>query len=65
MPPNDETRKPLIPPEWLTMSEEKEIAEGDVSVSETIDGHQPLPHLAEDDEDETALTVPMSEDDLE
>jgi hypothetical protein len=35
--------------EWLDEVEDEYIAQGDISVSETIDGHDPMPDL--DDED--------------
>ena len=39
--------------EWLDISEEEQIAEGDISVSETVTGHNPRPEVFDDDfEDE-------------
>ncbi len=62
--PENPPKKSLIPDEWLRMSEEKEIAEGDVSVSETADGHDPLPAL-DDDEEETAPNDAPPDEDLD
>jgi hypothetical protein len=36
--------------EWFEIAEEEQIAEGDISTSETVDGHDPMPDL-DDDED--------------
>ncbi|MCC6802329.1 MAG: hypothetical protein IT319_05560 [Anaerolineae bacterium] len=52
-----------VPEEWLEVAEDEQIAEGDISVSETVDGHDPTPDL--DDEYDTALNPTMHEDDLE
>ncbi|MBK8021415.1 MAG: hypothetical protein IPK19_08270 [Chloroflexi bacterium] len=41
--------------EWLEVVEDEEIAEGDITVSETVDGHDPTPDL--DDDDEEALRL--------
>lgn len=35
--------------EWFEVVEDEQIAEGDISVSETVSGHDPTPDL--DDED--------------
>jgi hypothetical protein len=35
--------------EWFEVVEDEQIAEGDISVSETVSGHDPTPEL--DDED--------------
>lgn len=41
----DEARK-----NWLDEEEREQIAEGDISVSETVDGHDPTPDLDDFDE---------------
>lgn len=35
--------------EWLDISEEEQIAEGDISVSETVSGHDPRPEVFDKD----------------
>lgn len=52
-----------VPEEWLEVAEDEQIAEGDISVSETVDGHDPTPDL--DDEYDIALNPTMHEEDLE
>lgn len=52
-----------VPEEWLEVAEDEQIAEGDISVSETVDGHDPTPDL--DDEYDTILNPTMHEEDLD
>ncbi|MFN8560241.1 MAG: hypothetical protein U0703_01065 [Anaerolineae bacterium] len=49
--------------EWLEVAEDEQIAEGDISVSETVDGHDPTPDLA--DEFDTAVNLTLHEEELE
>lgn len=48
--------------EWLDMVERKEIAEGDISVSETQTGHDPQPDLDDNDADIDDLGNLIDED---
>lgn len=61
----DEARK-----DWLEEVEDEYIAQGDISVSETVDGHDPLPDLEDEDEFDDELHENMhvedeDEEDLE
>lgn len=35
--------------EWFEVAEDEQIAEGDISVSETVDGKDPIPEIDEAD----------------
>ena len=48
---------------WLEVAQDEQIAEGDITVSETADGHDPTPDL--DDEFDTAFSPAMREEDIE
>ncbi len=50
--------------EWLEAVEDEYIAQGDVTVSETEDGHDPTPDLDDEDEFDTAFNEAMHEEDL-
>jgi len=54
--------------EYYKIAEEKELAEGDITVSETVDGRDPLPDLDDsemlDDSTEDELTIVDEDDDL-
>ena len=49
--------------EWLDEVEDEYIAQGDISVSETIDGHDPTPDLDDEDEFDDELHENMHEED--
>ncbi len=50
--------------EWIEIAEEVQIAEGDISVSETVDGHDPTPDLDDADRFEEVEMSIADEDDL-
>jgi hypothetical protein len=49
--------------EWLDEVEDEYIAQGDISVSETVDGRDPLPDLEDEDEFDDELHENMHEED--
>ncbi|MEP7291391.1 MAG: hypothetical protein ABI835_06385 [Chloroflexota bacterium] len=51
--------------EWLEIAEEEFIAEGDISVSETVDGHDPTPELDDQDVSDEELNATMHEEELD
>ncbi len=51
--------------EWLEEVEDEYIAQGDISVSETLDGHDPIPDLDDDDAIENEFDEAMHEEDLD
>jgi hypothetical protein len=51
--------------EWLDEVEDAYIAQGDVTVSETADGHDPTPDLDDEDAFENAFDEAMHEGDLD
>lgn len=53
--PDDDWRE-----EWMQIAEEEQIAEGNITVSDTVDGHDPTPDL--DDDVETALEDELDDD---
>jgi hypothetical protein len=50
--------------EWMEIAEEIQIAEGDISVSETVDGHDPTPDLDDVDRFEEVEMSIADEDEL-
>lgn len=50
--------------EWLDIVEDEYIAQGDISASETVDGHSPLPELEDEDSYEDELDDILDEDEL-
>jgi hypothetical protein len=50
---------------WFEITEAQELAEDDVSVSDTGDGKETMPDLNDDEEEETALNEMMHEEDSE
>ena len=51
--------------EWLEEVEDEYIAQGDISVSETIDGHEAIPDLDDEDDFENEFDEAMHEEDEE
>jgi hypothetical protein len=53
--------------EWLDVVEDEYIAQGDISVSETVDGHDPTPDLEDEDEfdDELHENMHVEDEDAE
>lgn len=60
---DDEARREFRE-EWLEIAEDEQIAEGDISVSETVSGKDPLPDLDDEGMDD-ALDEIIAEEDLE
>jgi hypothetical protein len=50
--------------EWLDIVEDEYIAQGDISASETVDGHEALPELEDEDSFEDELDDILDEDEL-
>jgi hypothetical protein len=51
--------------DWLDEVEDEYIAQGDVTVSETVDGHDPTPDLDDEDIFENTFDEAMHEEDLD
>ncbi len=64
--PKEDRREDLEDREdWLEQVEDEYIAQGDISVSETVDGHDPTPSLDDEDELEDEFDEGMHEEDLD
>ncbi|MBC8172056.1 MAG: hypothetical protein H7X77_10300 [Anaerolineae bacterium] len=51
--------------EWFEILEDEQIAEGDITVSETSDGKDPTPDLDDEDEASELMDELMHEEDLD
>ena len=51
--------------DWLEEVENEYVAQGDISVSETEDGHDPSPDLDDEDDFENEFDEAMHEEDID